>query len=122
MLQVQNRYEDGHFDLYCNHEDFYSDDPMPDVAPSANVQRVVREHFNCSTLAGAEIEDDGGLGSAGAHWESRVFQVGFDPQVLVAHTPAEPVVFFVRAGERASYCVSTIYESKVPSSQGCFCF
>lgn len=34
-----------------------------------------REHFQCPTLNGAELEDEGGPGTAGSHWESRTFQV-----------------------------------------------
>ena len=33
------------------------------------LKEVSRNHFNCSRLNGAPIEDDGGSGSAGAHWE-----------------------------------------------------
>jgi hypothetical protein len=32
---------------------------------------VARQHFACPTLAGVELEDDGGQGSAGSHWEER---------------------------------------------------
>ena len=39
------------------------------------VQREVRDHFNCSTLVGAELENQGGVGVAGVHWENRVFGV-----------------------------------------------
>ena len=35
----------------------------------------VRKHFNCSTLEGAELEDQGSSGTAGSHWEKRVFWV-----------------------------------------------
>lgn len=42
---------------------------------TTNVLAHVREHFNCSTLNGAELEDDGAEGSRYAHWESRIFQV-----------------------------------------------
>mmetsp|Transcript_1576 Transcript_1576/g.2132 ORF Transcript_1576/g.2132 Transcript_1576/m.2132 type:complete len:723 (+) Transcript_1576:79-2247(+) len=30
-----------------------------------------RKHFGCETLVGVELEDDGGDGSAGSHWEQR---------------------------------------------------
>lgn len=33
----------------------------------------VREQFGCPTLNGAELEDDGGPGTAGSHWEQRIF-------------------------------------------------
>ena len=35
------------------------------------VLELAREHFACSSLAGVELEDDGGAGSAGSHWEKR---------------------------------------------------
>jgi hypothetical protein len=41
-----------------------------------NVLRVVREQLACDSLQGAELEDDGGPGSIGSHWEQRLFQVG----------------------------------------------
>lgn len=34
---------------------------------------AVRNYFNCSTAVGAEIEDEGGSGSAGSHLDQRVF-------------------------------------------------
>ncbi|WP_411022889.1 leishmanolysin-related zinc metalloendopeptidase, partial [Salmonella sp. s51228] len=37
------------------------------------VVKAVREHFACSTLLGAEIENQGGSGTAGSHWEERLF-------------------------------------------------
>ena len=39
------------------------------------VQREARSHFGCDTLEGAEIEDQGGSGTADSHWEKRLFQV-----------------------------------------------
>jgi len=33
----------------------------------------LRKHFNCPTLKGAYLEDDGGAGSAGSHLERRIF-------------------------------------------------
>jgi len=38
------------------------------------VVREVRRHFNCPTLDGAELEDQGGDGTALTHWEKRLFQ------------------------------------------------
>ncbi|XP_050360062.1 leishmanolysin-like peptidase isoform X2 [Nymphalis io] len=38
------------------------------------VVKEVRDHFNCSTLEGAELEDQGGDGTALTHWEKRVFE------------------------------------------------
>lgn len=39
------------------------------------VVQEVRSHFNCSTLEGAELEDQGEEGTALTHWEKRVFEV-----------------------------------------------
>jgi leishmanolysin len=36
------------------------------------VQREARIHFGCPTLDGLELEDGGGSGSAGSHWEKRI--------------------------------------------------
>ncbi|CAB3240905.1 unnamed protein product [Arctia plantaginis] len=38
------------------------------------VVREVRNHFNCPELEGAELEDQGGDGTALTHWEKRVFE------------------------------------------------
>lgn len=41
---------------------------------SPRVQREVRNHFGCSTAIGAEVEDQGGSGTAGSHFEKRIYQ------------------------------------------------
>lgn len=38
------------------------------------VVREVRRHFNCSTLEGAELEDQGSDGTSMTHWEKRLFE------------------------------------------------
>ena len=38
------------------------------------VRAVVRRHFECPSLRGASLEDDLGHGSAGSHWDQRMFQ------------------------------------------------
>ncbi|KAK7485081.1 hypothetical protein BaRGS_00023720 [Batillaria attramentaria] len=38
------------------------------------VREEVRQHFNCPTLEGAELEDQGIDGTAITHWEKRVFE------------------------------------------------
>jgi hypothetical protein len=62
-----------------------------------NVRREVRDFFGCDTLAGAELEDDGGTGTVNKHFETRLFQVlflhhhgsdGFDTR-LESHTPCD---------------------------------
>jgi Leishmanolysin len=39
------------------------------------VTDYARRFFECPMLHGAALEDDGGNGTAGEHWETRVFQV-----------------------------------------------
>lgn len=36
------------------------------------VMKAAANHFNCAALIGVELENQGGTGSAGGHWESRV--------------------------------------------------
>ncbi|CAJ0588886.1 unnamed protein product [Cylicocyclus nassatus] len=38
------------------------------------VRQEARNHFACPTLEGAEVENQGGSGTRGAHWEKRVFE------------------------------------------------
>ncbi|KAL3837506.1 hypothetical protein ACJMK2_022858 [Sinanodonta woodiana] len=45
-----------------------------DMIITPNVVREARLHFNCSTLEGAELEDQGLNGTAITHWEKRVFE------------------------------------------------
>lgn len=39
------------------------------------VKEEARTHFNCPTLEGAELENQGGEGTALTHWEKRIFEV-----------------------------------------------
>lgn len=39
------------------------------------VREEARAYFNCSDLEGAEIESQGGAGTAFSHWEKRVLEV-----------------------------------------------
>lgn len=45
-----------------------------DLMVTPRVVEEVRRHFNCSDLEGAELEDQGGDGTALTHWEKRIFQ------------------------------------------------
>ena len=40
------------------------------------VQEEARKHFGCNKLEGAELENQGGDGTALTHWEKRLFEVG----------------------------------------------
>lgn len=42
---------------------------------SPQVIDTVRDFFGCPDLMGAEFEDQGGPATAGAHWETRFFDV-----------------------------------------------
>ncbi|KJH53658.1 hypothetical protein DICVIV_00086 [Dictyocaulus viviparus] len=39
------------------------------------VRQEARKHFDCDSLEGAELESQGGTGTAGSHWEKRLFEV-----------------------------------------------
>ena len=51
------------------------------------VQAFTREHYDCSTATGAEIEDDGGSGTVGSHWEMRTVLTDFMTGSLVGYRP-----------------------------------
>ena len=42
------------------------------VIKTPKVLEVARKYFNCSTITGIELEDQGGTGSALSHWEQRI--------------------------------------------------
>ncbi|KAL4454178.1 hypothetical protein ABPG74_012135 [Tetrahymena malaccensis] len=42
------------------------------ILTSKNVTDIARKHYNCSQLIGMQIENQGGSGSAGSHWERTV--------------------------------------------------
>jgi hypothetical protein len=50
------------------------------LAASPKVLEAAKKHFNCQDVDGVEYENQGGLGTAGEHWEARVmlgdFMVG----------------------------------------------
>lgn len=37
------------------------------------VLQVARRHFGCEAMDGVYLEDEGGPGSKGSHWETRIF-------------------------------------------------
>lgn len=45
-----------------------------DMMVTPRVVEEVRQHFNCDKLEGAELEDQGGEGTALTHWEKRIFE------------------------------------------------
>jgi leishmanolysin-like peptidase len=46
-----------------------------DMMVTPRVVEEARLHFNCSVLEGAELEDQGGEGTALTHWEKRILEV-----------------------------------------------
>ena len=42
------------------------------VIKSPKVLETARKYFGCTTINGVEIENEGGSGSAGAHWERAI--------------------------------------------------
>ncbi|RDD40195.1 Leishmanolysin-like peptidase [Trichoplax sp. H2] len=44
------------------------------VINSPKVVEVARQYYNCSTIQGVELEDAGGEGSVGSHWEMRTLR------------------------------------------------
>jgi hypothetical protein len=36
------------------------------------IKEKVREHFGCRTMLGMPVENEGGSGSQGSHWERRL--------------------------------------------------
>lgn len=49
-----------------------------DMMVTPRVVAEVRKHFNCEKLEGAELEDQGGEGTALTHWEKRILEVGMN--------------------------------------------
>jgi len=39
------------------------------------MQEQAMAHYNCSSLQGVEVENQGGSGTAGSHWEQRILEV-----------------------------------------------
>lgn len=48
-----------------------------DMMVTPRVTEEARRHFNCDRLEGAELEDQGGEGTALTHWEKRIMEVRF---------------------------------------------
>ena len=52
------------------------------------VVEKAREHFNCNTLDGVELENQGSSGTAGSHWEKRLF----DNEYMTGSSSYEPII------------------------------
>lgn len=51
-----------------------ADDSTTQRIITPRVKEAVRQQFGCDTLRGADLEDDGGSGTMGSHWEQRLFE------------------------------------------------
>ncbi|CAF3448418.1 unnamed protein product, partial [Rotaria socialis] len=49
-------------------------DKITTMLVTPKVKAIVREHFGCPTLEGAELENQGSVGTALTHWEKRLFE------------------------------------------------
>jgi leishmanolysin len=47
---------------------------------------AAQQHFGCSTMTGVEIEDQGGAGTAGSHWEKRILYTEYMAGILSSVT------------------------------------
>jgi leishmanolysin len=54
---------------------------------SPNVLATAREYYNCSSIEGMQLENEGGEGSAGSHWEKTIlFNEYMNPQAINGDT------------------------------------
>ena len=72
-------------------ETYYSyseDDTLNYLIVSPNVLAYGKEYFDCQSIKGVPVEDGGGSGSVGSHWEKIVL----GNEVMVANQVANPVL------------------------------
>ena len=74
----------------------------------SSARRVARAHFGCERLRGARLEDGGGVGTGGAHWEMRWFR---DEYMTGAASPGERVVSSLTRPDDRRVVVSPDMES-----------
>ena len=56
---------------------------------TSTVRNIAAQHFGCSSIIGVELENQGGEGSAGSHWEARVmlgdYMISTDyPEIVIS--------------------------------------
>ena len=64
-----------------------------------------RAQFGCATLNGAEIENQGGTGTASHHWEKRVFMNDFMSGVKTGLSSAYTPISFALLEDTGWYCL-----------------
>lgn len=67
---------------------------------SAVVLPLTRSFYGCSSAVGAQLEDQGGSGSADSHWDYRIFNVSRPPFCLCM-----PVYLYLHLYLCAWYCL-----------------
>lgn len=50
-------------------------DKQVQLLVSPRVRQAAQEQFGCPSLEGAQLEEEGSVGSAGSHWEYTHYQV-----------------------------------------------
>lgn len=66
----------------------YPGEQFPNRIVSKNTLEFGRKHFDCDTLQGIPLEDEGGKGSIGSHWE----KVVLGNEMMVGNQVANPVL------------------------------
>jgi leishmanolysin len=59
------------------------------LVQTTKVKKVATNHFGCNSLVGVELENQGGEGSAGSHWEARImlgdYMISHDyPEIVIS--------------------------------------
>jgi Leishmanolysin len=75
MLRAAQGFSDDYYPLWQAPQPVLGTDRGRTYIVSPMVRDYVQRFFNCCDVPGAELEDDGGQGSAGSHWEARIFEV-----------------------------------------------
>ncbi len=85
-----------------------------------SVTDVVKQHFGCSSLTGAELEDQGGSGTAGSHWEKLLFGPEYMTGVTTGAASVYSALTFALLQDSGWYQVSSQYDPLVYGrNKGC---
>lgn len=58
-------------------KDVTINDKSTKIIITPKVIEAAKKHFGCNSLEGVELEDQGGVGTAGSHWEQRIMHGDF---------------------------------------------
>ena len=90
-------FNSGHFTNYFHNyiikEDCYGIKSA--FINSTRVLKVARKYFNCNSLDGVQLENSGGDGTFGSHWEARILLGEYMNGVI--HTPEQVISEFTLA-------------------------